>query len=196
MPARGWSLAGHVCDPRGGTALAGSSAMEPGSGASATGGKGTQGPGGTARTPPALICGSATTARCLQAKTGGPVGLVASGRLSGALGSLDWLCPTSGWWREQAGSASARERRTGPVQVSEAPTGPCQGQSAYPREGRVRPARALHTGVWEQGLRLRLLGAVHRRAGGCGSCPRLLSHGSMGSREHITLCSAKPCQQP
>ena len=139
MPAWGWSPAGHVCDPRRGAALAGSSAMEPGSGASATGGKGTEGPGGTARASRALICGSVTTARCLQAKTGGPVGLAASGRLSGALGSLDWPCPTSGWWREQAGSASARERRTGPVQVSEAPTGPCQGQSGYPREGRVCP---------------------------------------------------------
>ena len=77
---------------------------------------------------PAHTCGLVAIARCLKGKTGGPVELVASGRLSAS--GLDWPCPTSGWWRVQVGNTSAHELRTGMLQVSRVSMAPAKARGA------------------------------------------------------------------
>ena len=52
-----------------------------------------------------------------------------------ASGSLDWPCPTSGWWRVQVGNTSAHELRTGTLQVSRVPMAPAKARGAAQRGG-------------------------------------------------------------
>ena len=93
-----------------------------------------------------------------------------------ASGSLDWPCPTSGWWRVQVGNTSAHELRTGTLQVSRVPMAPAKARGAAQRGGVYAQWEPYTLGVWKQN---------HRRVGGCGSCPHLLSQESVRSGEHV-----------